>query len=248
MGEPFSGAILDVDGVLVDSPHERAWRETLELLMDTRWRRIRDRTEYAPERFTPAVYQRLVSGKPRLSGARAALEHFAVPDATARAEEYSELKQRRVTELIEAGEFTAFADGLRFVVCLRAAGIRVGSASSSKNAALLLGRVEVGADTTLLDLMDADTSGREFARGKPDPEIFLATAEELGVPPERCFVVEDAVAGIQAAAAGGMASLGVARTGEADALADAGANLVVTTLDDVNAERLADGRLEVKRP
>src|SRR5215210_7828582 len=66
----FAGAIFDVDGVLVDSPHERAWRETLQLLMENDWRDIQPETTYAPERFTPAVYQEIVAGKPRMSGAR----------------------------------------------------------------------------------------------------------------------------------------------------------------------------------
>ena len=79
-GMSFAGAILDVDGVLVDSPHERAWRDTLRELMDGDWRDIRRRTSYAPERFTHEVYQHEVAGKPRMSGARAALEHFGVPD------------------------------------------------------------------------------------------------------------------------------------------------------------------------
>jgi beta-phosphoglucomutase len=240
---PFAGGILDVDGVLVDSPHERAWRETLERLMDDGWRDIRDRTSYTPDRFTPAVYQQVIAGKPRMGGARAALDHFLVPDAAVRAEEYAELKQRQVEELIEAGEFTAFPDAVRFVQALQAAGIRLAAASSSKNADALLSRVPVGAGVTLLDCFEADTSGRDFAHGKPDPEIFLAAAEELGVAPGECFVVEDAVAGIQAAKAGGMKALGVARGDDARLLEDAGADLVVATLDEVEVAGLLDGVL-----
>ena len=70
----FQGAIFDVDGVLVDSPHYRAWREALQELMDTEWADLRGRTSYSPERFTEAVYQQVVAGKPRLAGALAALE------------------------------------------------------------------------------------------------------------------------------------------------------------------------------
>ena len=53
----FHGAIFDVDGVLVDSPHERAWREGLRELMESDWRDIREQTTWSPERFTPLVYQ-----------------------------------------------------------------------------------------------------------------------------------------------------------------------------------------------
>ena len=240
----FRGAIFDVDGVLVDSPHERAWRDTLQELMETRWRDIRSSSDYAPDRFTSRVYQDVVSGKPRLSGARAVLDHFDVPDAGKRAAVYAELKQERVVELIQAGEFEPFQDALRFVLAVSGRGLHVAAASSSKNAGLMLEQIRLDtSDRSLRDVFEADLSGRDFARGKPDPEIFLAACEALGLAPGDCFVVEDAVAGVEAAKAGGMAALGVARADDAELLTAAGADLVVTTLDDVDLDRLAEGRL-----
>jgi beta-phosphoglucomutase len=243
--------------VLVDSPHERAWRETLRELMETRWSDIRSKSTWAPERFTPQVYQEIVAGKPRMSGARAALEYFGLPDAEKLVDDYAERKQRMVIALIEAGQFTAFPDALRFLLTVRGAGIPVAAASSSKNAGLLLSRVrldtfaeESGLDhdfirsgQTLLDVLDADISGRTFRQGKPHPEIFLTAARELGVPAQACFVVEDAISGVTAAKAGGMAALGVERAGNVQLLTEAGADLVVTTLDDVNRDALLDGHL-----
>ncbi|MGZ8648560.1 MAG: HAD family hydrolase [Solirubrobacteraceae bacterium] len=246
----FRGAIFDVDGVLVDSPHERAWRDTLRELMETSWSDIRSSTTYSPERFTAHVYQNVVAGKPRMSGARAALDHFHVPDAGARVEDYAARKQQMVLELIEAGEFTAFPDALRFVLAVRDRGLRIAAASSSKNAGLMLGRIrldhDLDPDLRLRDVFEVDISGRDFARGKPDPEIFLTAGEELGLHPRECFVVEDAVAGVEAARAGGMAALGVARGDDVELLTDAGADLVVTTLDDVALDRLAEGRLAMR--
>ena len=99
---------------------------------------------------------------------------------------------------------------------------------------------------TLLDLLDADVSGRDLPRGKPDPMIFLVAAEQLPATLARCFVVEDAAVGVQAAKAGGMAALGVARLGDEQALADVGADLVVRTLDEVSRPALAEGRLARK--
>ncbi len=160
----FQGAIFDVDGVLVDSPHYPAWRETLQELMDTEWADLRGRTSYSPERFTEAVYQQVVAEK-----------------------------------------------GL-----------------------------------TPLDLLDADVFGRDLPRSKPDPMIFLVAAEELPATPARCFVVEDAAVGVRAAKADGMAALAVARLGDEQALADAGADLVVRTLDEVSRPALAQGRLARK--
>ena len=158
----FGGAIFDVDGVLVDSPHERAWRDTLQELMAGPWRDIRPKTTYSPERFTSRVYQSVVSGKPRARGARAALDYVNVPDAETRAEEYADRKQQMVVELIEGGEFTAYPDALRFVLAMRDAGIPLATASSSKNAGLMLGQIRVG-DLRFLDLFEVDTSGRDLA-------------------------------------------------------------------------------------
>jgi beta-phosphoglucomutase-like phosphatase (HAD superfamily) len=100
---------------------------------------------------------------------------------------------------------------------------------------------------TLLEYFDADLSGRDFAHGKPDPEIFLASARELGVAPEDAIVMEDAAAGVQAAKAGGMGAIGIARADDAELLAAARADIVVTSLDDVDLAALADRRLATKR-
>ena len=251
----FQGGIFDIDGVLVDSPHGRAWREALRELMDGNWGDIRNRTSYSPERFTQAVYQRVMAGMPRLAGARAALEHFGVPDVDRRAGQYAAAKQEHVVKLIEMGQFVAFADALRFILAVKGLGIPVAAASSSKNAKLFLRQIRL--DTfaaeqrlayrfihpglTLLELFDADIPGRDFPRGKPDPMIFLTAADELGATPGRCFVVEDAISGVQAAKAGGMAAIGVARLGDEEPLAKAGADLVVTTLDDVSMQAVAVG-------
>ncbi len=257
----FRGAVFDVDGVLVDSPHEHAWRDALEQLMETSWSAIRDETTYAAERFTSEVYRVHISGKPTLSGACAALQYFEAPDADDRAEEYARRKQQVMDDLLEAGELTAYPDALRFVFAVRGAGTPIGAASSSKNAAHLLNQIRLDAfaeqeglhydfirpGLTLLDVFDADVSGRDFPQGgKPHPEIFVAAARELGVPGDRCFAVEDAVSGVLAAKAAGMAVIGLARARDADILAAANADLVVTTLDDVDLTGLSEGRLASK--
>jgi phosphoglycolate phosphatase-like HAD superfamily hydrolase len=127
---------------------------------------------------------------PRMSGARAALEHLGVPDIERRAEQYTAGKQEMIVELIEAGRFNAFPDALRFLLVVKGSGIRV---------------------------------------------------------PGTCFVVEDASSGVQAAKAGRMAALGVARLDDEAPLTEAGADLVVTTLDEVALEALSEGRLERRR-
>jgi beta-phosphoglucomutase-like phosphatase (HAD superfamily) len=254
----FLGAIFDVDGVLVNSPHEPAWRDSLRELMQGDWADIAGGTTWTPEAFTSQVYQQVLSGKPRMDGARDALRYFNVPDAERRTLIYADRKQAKVVGLIEAGEFTAYPDALRFVLEVKAAGIPTAAASSSKNAGMMLRQIRLDrfaeehglADNpavhpglTLLDVFDADVSGRDFAHGKPHPDIFLAAAEELKAPPLSCFVVEDAPNGVQAAKAGKMSALGVARADDADLLEAQCADLVVRSLDEVDVAELGTGRL-----
>ncbi|MDP1846503.1 MAG: HAD-IA family hydrolase [Solirubrobacteraceae bacterium] len=257
MGEGFRGAIFDVDGVLVDSPHEAAWRDVFSELMESGWADIRDQTSWTAGAFTPEVYQQVLSGKPRMEGAMAALEHFGVPEPETRVDAYAERKQEMVVELIEAGKFSAYPDALRFLLAVKDAGIAVAAASSSRNAGLFLRQIRLDEfaaqdgleydwiedGLTLLAAFDVDISGRHFERGKPHPEIFLTAAQELGIEPRAAFVVEDAVSGVQAAKAGAFAALGLARHDDAALLAEAGADIVVSTLDDINLAGLAAGRL-----
>ncbi|MCU1630327.1 MAG: HAD-superfamily hydrolase, subfamily variant 3 [Pseudonocardia sp.] len=259
-GDGFSGAIFDVDGVLVDSPHERAWKDSLRELMEGEWADIAPSTSWSPEAFTSQVYQEQMSGKPRRAGALAALQYFDVPDAESRADVYGAHKQDILVKLIEAGDFRAYPDALRFVLACKDAGLRIAAASSSKNAGLFLRQIRL--DTfaeqeglsydfltpglTLLDAFDVDISGWDFARGKPHPEIFLTAADELGYAPAQVFVVEDAVSGIQAAKAGGMAAVGVARADDFDALAAQNADIVVKSLDEIDVEALRRHELIAK--
>lgn len=227
---PLTAAIFDVDGVLLASPHEQAWRDALLGVAD-------------PARFTTAIYQASVAGKPRLDGALAALEALGVPDADQHVTAYAERKQARLEELIKGGHVKAFPDALRFVAAIRKLGWPMAVASSSKNANAMLQLIRLTDGSTLLDAFSVNVCGRDLRHGKPDPEIFELAAEELHVEPDHCFVAEDAPAGIQAARAGGMAALGVARLHDEAGLQAAHAGVVVTTLDQVEMSALADGSL-----
>jgi beta-phosphoglucomutase len=228
------GAIFDVDGVLVASPHEHAWREALADYTD-------------PKQFTTEFYQAYVAGKPRMDGARATLKRLDVPNASERVAEYAQKKQAIIDRLIEQGRFEAFADAVRFAAALYAAGLKLALASSSKNADAMLMRLTLPNGRSLLSIFGADLSGCEVTKGKPDPELFLLAAGALGFPPSECVVIEDAPAGIRAASDGGMASVGIARLGDDDLLRDAGADLVVNSLDDVDIAALKRGELRTQR-
>ena len=246
---PYSAVIFDVDGVLVDSPHEFAWRQTLDELMQTSWADIKRSTTYAPDRFDTSLYQTRVAGKPRQTGALAVLEYFHVPDPAARAVEYAREKQKKLVDLIERGQFHVFPDAQRFVLDCVEAAIPIAAASSSKNARQLLASIPIdgppsSSTKTLLDLFSADVSGRDVAHGKPAPDIFLEAARELHVCPDHCVVIEDAVSGVAAAKSGGMFAIGVARLQDDAELAAAHADLVVQSLDEVNRNAFGRGMIE----
>ena len=189
------------------------------------------------------------------------LEYFHIPDDEEehRLVGYAEHKQEMVVQLIEAGDFTAYPDALRFIIAVKDSGLGVAAASSSKNADLFLRQIRLDSfadehgissstlrpELTLLDYFDVDVSGRDFAHGKPDPEMFLTAAHELGVEPERSVVMEDASAGVQAAKAGRMGAIGIARRDDAELLAAAGADIVVNALDDVDMTAFAEGQLAI---
>ncbi len=255
------GGIFDVDGVLLATPHEHAWRVALDQLMAGPWQTLQSQTTYRPGAFTSTVYQDEVAGKPRQDGAKAALAFFGVPDLDgSRAREYAERKQQLLLELAQRGEFHVYDDAVHFLLAAKAAGIGVCTASSSKNADMFLHKVAVGTycrehslqyafvmpTTTLLDLFDADVNGWPFTKGKPDPEIFLTAARQLGYPPEQCFVVEDAPAGIEAARAGGMLGIGVARHHDEALLRAARADIVVSSLDAVDVDALVRNQLSYR--
>jgi beta-phosphoglucomutase len=228
----FQGVIFDIDGVVVETPHEQAWREAIAAFAD-------------PARFTTEFYQQNVAGKPRMDGALAALRGLGVANAETVVHAYAERKQRLIDELIARRAFAVFPDAVRFLEALKAHGIRIAAASSSKNANPML-RLIPFASVTLYDAFDANLCGRDFEHGKPAPDIFLAAAKELGIPPAQCAVVEDAPAGVTAARAGGMTSIGIARLDDAALLQAAHADLVVTSLDQVSVDGLMAGRLDAR--
>ena len=89
------------------------------------------------------------------------------------------------------------------LVRLRDSNLRVGLASSSKNAMMVVELLGIRQD------FDTIIDGTMIVNSKPDPEIFLLAAKRLGISPERCLVFEDAEAGVEAALSAGMKCIGV---------------------------------------
>ncbi len=107
-------------------------------------------------------------------------------------------------------------------------GIAMAIGSASKNAAMVLERLGIAGRFA------AVVTGNDFTHGKPAPDVFLTAARRLGMPPSRCLVVEDAVAGIQAAQAGGMKAVGIGRPGSLP-----GAERIVASLAAISYAELA---------
>jgi beta-phosphoglucomutase len=106
----------------------------------------------------------------------------------------------------------------------------IGSSAPRENLDLILQL------TGTAHFFSALVSAEDTERGKPDPQVFLVAADRLGIPPPRCMVMEDAPAGVQAAKAGGMKCIAVSFVGHHSdaALKEAGADLVVKTLEQVS--------------
>lgn len=227
--------IFDVDGVLLDSPHELAWRAAL---ID----------QDAKARFTTAFYQANVAGRSRLDGARATLQALGAVHSNDDVIVYAQAKQRELEVLIREGGVQAFPDALRFVGASLALGLPLAVASASKNADAMLSAVAGTHGGSLASAFSVKVCGRDLRHGKPDPEIFRIAASELDVAYDQCLVIEDATAGIIAARAAGMMALGLARRNDGGALRAAGADLVVTSLDDIDLAALRQGRLRSRLP
>ena len=253
----FLAAILDVDGVLVDSPHERAWRDALDELMETSWRSIRDRTTYSPDRFTSQLYHAEMSGKPTMSGAQAVLEHFGVPEAEDRTEQYGKRKQQIVDRILAADGVTAYPDALRFVLAIRDAGILVCAASSSKNAGRLLEQIRLDVfaqdeglnyeflrpNLSLLEVFDADVSGRDSRKASLTPKSSSQPPGSSASHRARALSWRRRPRDSSRRSGRDGRALGSARAVDVDVLAAARADLVVTSLDDVSLSALFKGRL-----
>ena len=215
--------------------HNAAWKEMFDSYLRERSRRTGE--PFVP--FDPVKdYDEYVDGKPRADGTRSFLASRGIElpegsdDDPPEAETVhglgnrkNEILQRRIRE----NGVEAYEGSVRYVKAARDAGLRRAVVSSSANARDVL--IAAGIE----DLFDARIDGvvakREHLRGKPAPDTFLAGARVLGLEPGEAVVYEDALAGVEAGRAGKFCFVvGVDRVGQAEALKQHGADMVVTDL------------------
>ena len=231
------GCLFDLDGVITQTAkvHNAAWKEMFDSY-------LRDRSRRTSEPFVPfdpvKDYDEYVDGKPRADGTRSFLASRGIelpeggdddpPDAeTVRglgARKNQILLQRIRTDGVEVYE-----SSVRYVHAVRDAGLRSAVVSSSANCREIL--AAVGIEDLFEARIDGQVAKREHLRGKPAPDTFLAGARALGLGPQEAAVFEDALAGVEAGRAGRFRPVvGVDRVGQADALKEHGADIVVTDL------------------
>lgn len=226
-----AGVLFDLDGVLTPTAevHMRAWQAVFDEVF-AGWG--------VADRYTDDDYFAHVDGKKRYDGVAAVMHSRNIevpwgdPADPPTAETVCGIGNRKnaafAAELAQHG-VAPYPGSLAVVERLRAAGVPTAVVSSSKNAPAVLA---ASALTPFFDaVIDGSVAERDHLASKPAPDMFLAGARALGLDATACIAVEDAVAGVAAAAAAGCAAvIGVDRGAGPEVLREAGASVVVADL------------------
>ena len=191
----IKACIFDLDGVIVDTAHYHfvAWQRLAKELGIT---------------FTEKENERL-KGVSRMRSLEIILEIGGIELSEEEKEKLALRKNGWFVEYINAIKPEEVFSGVpELLQSIRSKGIKVGLASSSKNADTVLRLLGIG------NMFDAIVDGTMIVNTKPNPEIFLLAARKLGVVPSDCVVFEDAEAGVEAAIAAGMKCVGVGLPGQ----------------------------------
>lgn len=240
----FDGAIFDMDGVITKTAlvHASAWKR----MFDEFLQRRHAETGEAFREFTPADYLAFVDGRPRYEGVRAFLNSrdillpFGKPSDRPDAQTICGLGNRKnefFNRVIDEEGVEVYDSTICLIRQLLCKGIQVGVATSSKNCVRVLERA--GVAQLFATRVDGVISAEMGLKGKPEPDIFATACDNLGVNASRAMIVEDAVAGVQAASRGRFGlTLGVARDNNAEELRRNGADLVVRDLSEIGLEEI----------
>ena len=183
----YEAIIFDLDGVIchTDKYHYEAWKA------------IADKLNIY---FDENINNRL-RGVSRMESFDIILENFDGVMSEEEKIKYAEEKNDIYKNLLKNMSTKDLSEEVKdTLVELRDRGLKLAIGSSSKNAKFILNQLGLG------DFFDAISDGNNITKSKPDPEVFLKAAEYLNLPAEKCVVVENAVAGLDAAIAGNMDS------------------------------------------
>jgi beta-phosphoglucomutase family hydrolase len=235
--------LFDLDGVLTKTAkvHAAAWKEMFDGY-------LRERSAKTGDEFVPfdavADYDEYVDGKPRYEGVESFLGSRGIelprgdpsdPPEAVTVDGLGNRKNEIVLRLIRVEGVEPYEGSVRYVRAAREKGLRRAVVSSSTNCRDVL--VAAGIEDLFEVRIDGVVAEREHLRGKPAPDTFVAGARAFGAAPAQAAVFEDALAGVAAGRAGGFGFVvGVDRVGQADALREHGADLVVADLGELLAK------------
>jgi beta-phosphoglucomutase family hydrolase len=229
-----SACLFDMDGVVTQTAvvHAAAWKQMFDDF-------LRDHAASTGTPFVPfdshAEYDQYVDGKPRLDGTRSFLESRGIhlpegtpddPPGTPTLYGLSNRKNDLVLAKIAAGGVQVYDGTITYIRAVKAGGISTAIVSASANTKMVLDSAGIAG---LFDArMDGVVAKERGLAGKPAPDTYLAAAQMLDVTAHQAAVFEDAQAGVAAGRAGGFALVvGVDRVGQAAALREHGADIVV---------------------
>uniref|UniRef100_Q3AS35 Beta-phosphoglucomutase hydrolase n=1 Tax=Chlorobium chlorochromatii (strain CaD3) TaxID=340177 RepID=Q3AS35_CHLCH len=247
MSSSFKGAIFDLDGVITGTAkvHSLAWESMFNSF-------LQNYAEANNEPFVPFDpihdYHKYVDGKPRMEGVKSFLFSrdielpFGELDDNPENETICGLGNRKnslFTEILEKEGPEVFSSSIELIEQLIERGIKIGIASSSRNCQLILRLANL--EYLFETRVDGEVSIHLGLKGKPNPDIFVVAAKNLGLEPHECVVVEDAISGVQAGARGNFGMvLGIAREIEGARLIEQGADIVVNDLGEITPEDIEE--------
>jgi beta-phosphoglucomutase family hydrolase len=235
LGLPDSirACLFDLDGVLTRTAtvHFAAWKRTFDEFLH--------RYDPGQQEFNQLDYNRYVDGKHRADGVRGFLESRGIvlpegspadPHDAATVQAIATVKNEMVLRELDEHGVEIYPGSVRYLRAVKDAGLATAVVTASANGEKV---IDAGGFADLIDVrIDGQVAARDGLRGKPQPDTFLAGAKALGFGPDQAVVYEDAISGVQAGRAGSFGFVvGVDRVGQTDALRAAGADVVVTDLE-----------------
>jgi beta-phosphoglucomutase family hydrolase len=235
LGLPDSirACLFDLDGVLTRTAtvHFAAWKRTFDEFLH--------RYDAAQAEFSQLDYNHFVDGKHRADGVRGFLASRGItlpegseadPHDAATVHAIAARKNEMVLAELDEHGVEIYPGSVAYLRAVKDAGLATAVVTASANGEKV---IAAGGFADLIDVrVDGVVAARDGLRGKPHPDTFLAGAKELGYGPEQAVVFEDAISGVEAGRAGNFGYVvGVDRVGQTEALRAAGADVVVTDLE-----------------
>ena len=262
-GHSFDAVIFDLDGVITRtaSVHSASWKQMFDGFLQAYAEKtpvlngvlslskgVAERGEPFREFTHTDDYLPYVDGKPRYKGVASFLESrgfelpYGDPADSPDQETVCGLGNRKnqiFNETIAQGNVEVFSTTVDFIKELREKSIKVGVASSSKNAKAVLDAA--GLSDLFETRVDGVVSVELDLKGKPEPDIFTTACDNLGVHYDQAVIVEDAVSGVQAGSSGNFGLvLGIARENNELELKLNGADIVVSDMGEISVDSIEE--------